>query len=317
MTWAASEELLAWLMDGDPAVRWQVMRDLLDAPQKQWRAQQARVATHGWGRRLLDQQNDDGNWGRGPYQPKWTCTTYTMQLLWKLGLPPRHKAALRACRVYAQHVEKDGGINFWRPHRTQGETCVTGMVLGQLSWFDGATPAVRDTLAAWLLSQQMEDGGWNCQRENGARCGSFHTTQSVMEGLHAYVELGGGGHARKATAALKRARAYFLAHRLYRSQRTGKIPLQQATLFHFPEQWRFDVLRGLDLFRAQDARPDVRLSDAMKLLQERRRANGRWNTAAHWPGETFFTLEKAGTPGRMVTLRALRVLRWWSAAHAG
>src|SRR5687767_5589361 len=88
-----------WLLEGDPAIRWQTMRDLLDAPLEEFEAERRRVARQGWGARLLAEQDADGRWGKGWYTPKWTSTFYTMQLLWQLGLDPRNEAARRGASL--------------------------------------------------------------------------------------------------------------------------------------------------------------------------------------------------------------------------
>ncbi len=308
----AADPVIAWLLDGDPAVRWQVMRDLEDAPGAVWRRERRRVATAGWGERLLARQRPDGNWGRGPYQPKWTCTTYTMQLLRQLGLPPRHPAALRACAIDLDALAPDGSVNFWGPRRRTGDACVTGMILAQLGAF-GARDRRIERIVEHLLRAQMADGGWNCQRPRGAVHGSFHTTTCVLEGLHAYA-CAGRPLAATADAAAARGREFLAVHRLFRSHRTGAVVSPEMTRLHFPTQWHHDVLRALDHFQAADAARDPRLADAIAVLEARRTADGRWTLAAPYPGAVHFALEETGAPSRMNTLRALRVLRWWRGA---
>jgi hypothetical protein len=302
-----------WLLAGDCAIRWQVLRDLLGAREEVWRAEQRRVATSGWGLRLLGRQRDDGNWGRGPYRPKWTCTTYTMQLLWQMGLEPRHPAAVAAGRrCLEEGLGDDGGINFWRPGRKIGETCVTGMILGQLGHFRVDDRRV-DRILGYLLGEQMPDGGWNCRRPDGAVHSSFHTTISVLEGLREHVPRD-GGRSRAAEEAAVRAREFLLAHRLFRSHRTGRTVAGEMTRFHFPPHWHYDVLRGLDYFRSVGAPRDARLRDAIRLLESRRAAGGRWLLPRGYPGAVHFAMEAPGAPSRWNTLRALRVLAWWASA---
>lgn len=301
-------------MDGDPAVRWQVMRDLLDAPEAAWRRERRRVASAGWGARLLGRQRPDGNWGRGPYQPKWTCTTYTMELLRQLGLPPRHPAALRACAIDLDALAPDGSVNFWGPRRRTGDCCVTGMILAQLGAF-GVRDRRIERVVAYVLREQMEDGGWNCQRPRGAKHGSFHTTTCALEGLQEYVATGRALAAAAADAAA-RGREFLLVHRLFRSHRTGRVVSDELTRFHFPPQWHHDVLRALDHFRVAGAARDPRLEDAIALLEGRRGLDGRWTLPRPYPGAVHFVLEATGAPSRMNTLRALRVLRWWGSGAA-
>ncbi len=316
MNATVEDRVIAWLMDGDPAVRWQVMRDLLHGSERSWRRERLRVATTGWGRRLLELQRPDGNWGRGPYRPKWTCTTYTMQLLRQLGLPPGSPAALTACALYLDEgVGPDGGVNFWRPRRRIGEACVTGMILAQLSWF-GVDDGRVERLVEYLLREQMPDGGWNCRRPQGAVHSSFHTTTSVLEGLQEYAAAG-RSRAGDVLDAAARGREFLLAHRLFRSHTTGRVVSSEMTRFHFPPQWRHDLLRALDLFQAAGDHPDGRLEEAMAIVRSRRGRDGRWSLARPYPGAVHFALEATGAPSRMNTLRALRALAWWDRRRTG
>jgi hypothetical protein len=300
-----------WLMAGDPAIRWQALRDLLDAPERTWRAERAEVARRGWGGRLLDLQREDGHWGGGPYRPKWTCTTYTLQLLAWLGLPAGHPAARAACQAQLREgLETDGGINFWRPRRRVSEVCVTSMVLAQVCQLAGTGLPGVDGMVRYLLGEQMVDGGWNCLRGRGAVHSSFHTTTSALEGLLAY-RAADGERARAAAAAAARGREFLLAHRLYRSHRTGAAVSPELTRLRFPPWWHHDVLRALDLFRACGAPRDPRLADAVAVVRARQGDDGRWTLASGWPGAVHFAMERPGAPSRWNTLRALRVLRWW------
>lgn len=231
METSSSARVLAWLLRGDPAVRWQVLRDLQDAPARAWRRERRRVATEGWGRRLLDRQRPDGNWGRGPYQPKWTCTTYTMQLLRQLGLPPGHPAALRACAIYLDALAADGSVNLWAPGRRTGDACVTAMILGQLCAF-GVRDRRIERIVENVLREQMPDGGWNCRRSRGADHASFHTTTCALEGLHEYAAAG-RPRAAEALAAAARGREFLAVHGLFRSHRTGRTVAAEMTRFHF------------------------------------------------------------------------------------
>jgi hypothetical protein len=307
-----NDAVMAWLLAGDPAVRWQVLRDLAGAPERAWRREQRRVARAGWGRALLDRQRPDGNWGRGPYQPKWTCTTYTLQLLRQLGLPPRHPAALRACAIYLDALAADGSPNFWGPRRRTGDACVTGMILAQLAAF-GVRDRRVERLVEYALREQLADGGWNCRRASGAVHSSFHTTICMLEGLHAYA-VAGRALAADARAAAARGRELLAAHRLYRSHRTGRVVAEELTRLHFPTQWHHDVLRALDHFREAGAPRDPRLADAIGVVERRRGRDGRWTLPRPYPGAVHLVLEETGAPSRMNTLRALRVLRWWRAA---
>ncbi len=310
-----SNPVLSWLMEGDPSIRWQAMRDLKGAAEPVFRREQRRVAHTGWGAQLLALQDPDGRWASGIYNPKWTSTTYTMLLLRSLGAPAGNPGAMRACRLLLDTgFSEDGGINYWRKSRPLSETCVGGMTLAVLCWFGFDDPRV-DRLAEHVVTRQMADGGWNCRATpgyGGATHGSFHTTISVLEGLLEYQRFrGGGAVARQAAAASARGREFLLLHRLFRSHRTGAVARPEFTRFAFPPHWHYDALRGLDYFRNCGAARDPRLEDAIALLEAKRTPGGRWPLHKGYPGKSFFAMETPGEPSRWNTLRALRVLKWW------
>ncbi len=300
--------VIGWLLEGDPAIRWQVMRDLTDEAAAAVAAERSGVATDGWGARLLALQEEDGRWGGGFYGPKWISTTYTLLQLRHLGLDPAGEAA---------HGARDrliGGGGTWRDDsgffEYLGETCVTAMNLALACYFE-ATSVKTTRVVEWLLDQQLEDGGWNCETERGSVRSSFHTTISTLEGL---LEFERSGHAPElvgaSTAARMRAHEYLLQRRLLRSRSTGEILNPSWTRFSFPPRWWYDVLRGLDYFQDAAAPVDDRLDDALTLLQKKRAKDGRWNLQNHHSGREHFRMEQPGKPSRWNTLRALRVLEW-------
>ncbi len=303
-------EVVEWLLRGDPAIRWQVMRDLQSSASAGWRSEQARVATEGWGARLLSHRDEAGRWTPRLYGPKWTSTTYSLQLLRRLGLPRDDPRARASCELFlCEALLPDGGINV-TVTRPRSETCVTGMMLGLLGWFDVTTPE-RERLVDYLLGEQLPDGGWNCLRVDGATHSSFHTTINVLEGLREYDD--GAGARREATRAAEQfGREFLLAHRLFRSHRTGAVVDPKMLRLTFPPRWRYDVLRSLDHFRAAGAAHDERAADAVDVVTAKRSPDGRWPLHAPHPGRVWFELETPGRPSRWNTLRALRVLRWWS-----
>jgi hypothetical protein len=309
---AASPTLVAWLLDGDPSVRWQVLRDLLGAPEEEVAVERARVATSGWGARLLALQDADGRWAGGLYSAKWISTTYTLLLLERLGLPGSDPRAHVGCQLLWDGAARhDGGLTFGRASR-QPETCITGMLVLLAAAF-GVEGERVDRTVQWLLGQQLADGGWNCDTiRRGSTHGSFHTSITVLEALHAYRDAGGRVAVDRHT---DRGRAFLLAHRLYRSHRTGAVVDPAFARFPFPPQWRYDILRGLEHFRAAGAARDERLEDAIGQVRRRRRSDGTWPVYRPHPGRSWFELEPTGGPSRVATLRALRVLAWWD-AHA-
>jgi hypothetical protein len=296
--------ILDWLLEGDPAIRWQVLRDLEGVPESVWSAEQKRVAREGWGARLLEHQDDNGRWTPWLYGKKWISTTYTLVLLRRLGMPPS-KRIQRSCLLFFDEAQQpDGGITASRPKGSRSETCVTGMALAFLCWFRVDDPR-RERLVDYLLANQMSDGGWNCIR--GADHSSFHTTISVLEAWREYAAANGTREA-ETEAAEARGQEFMLRHRLFKSHHTGEVVSGQFLRFSFPPQWHYDILRGLDYFRAAGSLGDDRLSDAFEVVVRKRRKDGRWPLQQRWAGETWFEMEKVGEPSRWNTLRAMRVL---------
>jgi hypothetical protein len=300
----AGDGVIDWLLAGDAAIRWQTLRDLAGASERSWQREQRKVGTAGWGARLLALQDADGRWAGGIYTPKWTSTTYTLLLLRDMGLAPGHAEALRGCRLLLDTgFWSDGGINFYPRRYKHSETCITALTLAAARWFE-LDDSRMERLGEHLLAAQMPDGGWNCRATpgyGGATHGSFHTTILALEALLGWPA---GAPARA------RGEEFLLVHRLFRSHRTGAIAKTEFTRFHFPPRWHYDVLRGLDYFRAANAAHDPRLEDALDLLRARRQADGMWRLAKGYPGKVFFEMEEAGQASRWNTMRALRVLQW-------
>lgn len=299
-----------WLLRGDPAIRWQVMRDLLEAPDEVWKVEQRRVATEGWGSRLMAHRDAWGRWTPRLYGRKWISTTYSLMLLRQLGLPgedPRAQASTQL--FFDEGLWRDGGIRA-AVSVPRSETCVTGMALSLLSWFQIDDPR-RERLVEYLLREQMPDSGWNCQREQGATHSSFHTTINVLEGLRDYAATDGRQRS-ETLLAEQRGRDFLLRHHLFRSHRTGEVVDPKMLRLTFPPRWRYDVLRSLEYFRSADAPHDERLNEAIGVVVSKRRSDGRWSASVPHPGAVWFQMERPSRPSRWITLRALRVLRWWS-----
>jgi hypothetical protein len=301
--------VIDWLLAGDPAICWQVQRDLLAANPESVAREQRLTETQGWGSELLNRQDPDGRWGGGIYSPKWISTTYSLLLLRRIGIPPDNNQVRHGCVLLLDSsLDADGGLNIHK-RGTHSETCVTGMGLSLAAYFqiEDDRPHI---LAEHLLGQRLADGGWNCRSYEGDTHSSFHTTISVLEGLREYER-----HQPQQLEAIRTAqvkgREFLLQHRLFKSHRTGEVVDARMTRFSFPPRWRYDVLRALDYFQESEAAWDARLEEAVELLLKRRTADGRWLLQNRHSGRTFFEMEAVGQPSRWNTLRALRVLDWW------
>ncbi len=309
--------VLDWLLDSDPSIRWQVLRDLADAPEEVVAAERSRVAREGWGARLLALQEPDGNWGGGAFVPRsWTSTMETLVLLRAMGLDPAGDPARRA--IDRVREGSDWGPHFGHAAFFEGETepCINGRVLACGAYFGAAS----DRLAGRLVGEQLEDGGWNCDAPPSTRS-SFDTTLCVLEGLLAY-ELAKGSSS--VVPAVREARLkgqeYLLERHLRRRLSTGetievdrKDGRSRWSQFAFPNHWHYDLLWALDYLRRSGAEPDERTDEAVDLVVRKRLPDGRWPLDVVYAGAVHFDMEGApGTPSRWITLRAHRVLSWHS-----
>lgn len=304
------DDTLQWLLEGDPAVRWRAERDLLGRAPRTYNATRRRIAHEGWGARLLAHQDDDGRWAQSWYSPKWTSTFYSVRLLSLLGLPASNANGILATRLLLERgVTDGGGVRLWQVDLK--DVCVTAMLLSLACHFDVDDDERTERMLGFLLSEQMADGGWNCDRHAGATHASFHSSMATLEALLAFRRRH-PSHALvvDARAAEERGRAFFLEHQLYRSSTTGAVVRPAFSQLSFPPRWHFDVLRGLLYFAEAGAPVDPRLQDALDVVRRKRRRDGRWTAQNHHSGREWFRLEPGRFPSRMNTLRALRVLQW-------
>ncbi|MDP9271614.1 MAG: hypothetical protein M3P14_11705 [Chloroflexota bacterium] len=292
-----------WLLDSDPAIRWQVMRDLTDASPEHVASERARVTHEGWGARLLALQGEDGQWAGGAYFPEWTSTTPTLQLLRQFGLDPATDEARRAVDLVRANSkwEHEGEAYF----DGEVEPCINGQALAIGAYFGEDVTGIVDR----LLTEQMDDGGWNCEQERGSTRGSFETTINVLEGLLEYERAVGGRP--QVTKARLRGQEYLLERRLLRRLSTGEHARSRWLYLAFPNGWHYDVLRALDYLRDAGVAPDQRTAEAVGIIESKRGADGRWPLDhAHHDLLAVDFDEAVGRPSRWITLRALRVLRW-------
>ena len=304
-----------WLLEGDPAVRWQVMRDLADAPAAEVAAERARVATEGAGAQLLALQADDGRWGGAAWNRGWDSTMHVLTLLRELGLDPASAEARRAVGLVHDRVtwkgcgppECDGNSFF----AGEVEPCINGQVAASGACFGQDVRGLVDR----LLGEQLPDGGWNCEAENGSTRSSFNTTICVLEALLEHERAGGSRP--DVTASRLRGQEYLLERRLWRRRSTGAAIERDRkggadwTRLAFPTWWHYDVLRGLDYLRSAGVSPDERVAEAVALVASKRDHEGRWPLETRYPGRMPVEIDEGeGRPSRWNTLRALRVLRW-------
>lgn len=302
-----TSSVIRWLLDSDPAIRWQVMRDLIGASAEEVAAERARVAHKGWGAQLLASQDSGGRWSGGTFFPRGVGTMDTLHLLYLFGLEPHGDEARRAIAPVheAARWDYDENLRFWEG---EVEPCINGRVVAIGAYFGQDIKGIVDR----LLSDQMADGGWNCEQERGSTRGSFDTTINVLEGLLEYERSTGvNGDVR---AARRRGEEYLLERRLLRRLSDDEIPQRRWLSVGFPYSWNYDVLRALDYFRQARPEPDERMTEALEVVESKRDADGRWPLDHAYHDRLLVDLgEGEGKPSRWITLRALRVLDWGSA----
>jgi hypothetical protein len=309
--------ILEWLLDSDPAIRWQAFRDLVYAPEEVFAAERARTAIEGWGARLLALQGEDGQWAGGACFPArsfnwrdenqgqpWISTLPTLQLLHDFGVDPSSDRVRRAVELVRDLCRwEHAGQPFFSG---EVEPCINGRTITLGIYFGQDM----DDLVARLLGEQLEDGGWNCEEENGSVRSSFATTINVLEGLLAHERATGGSP--ESIAARHRGEQYLLERKLFRRKSTGEVVNPSWLQFSFPTRWHYDVLRALEYFRSIGDPPDSRIAEAIHLLRSKQQPDGTWLLENTYAGKVHFELEEGDNePSRWNTLRALRVINWY------
>lgn len=319
LNWKADHDLIAWLLASDPAIRWQVLRDLSDAPEEQIAVERTRVANEGWGTQLLGQQAEDGRWGGAAWNGGWDSTMHVLMLLRDFGLDPTCAQARQALARVQEHVtwrgcgpqEADNNRFF------EGETepCINGQVAAVGAYFGQDVTGLIDR----LLGEQLADGGWNCDAPNQSNRSSFNTTICVLEALLAYEQSFGSDP--QISQARRSAEDYLLERQLFRRKSTGK-PIEgdrksgsDWLSFAYPCWWHYDLLHGLDYMRQAGLKPDHRLDRAIQVLLQKRTSDGKWLLDTCYPGSMPLEFgETEGQASRWNTLRALRVITWYEEA---
>lgn len=318
---SSDDHIIDWLLDSDPAIRWQVMRDLLGLPEQTWRAERNKVERHGWGARLFAVQDGDGQWAGGAFVPRdftaqtwrdegqpWTATCWTLAQLREFGLEPNCACAQRTVRLIGENSRwEHDGQPYWSG---EVEECINGRTVADGAYFGVDVSAIVER----LIHERQPDGGWNCERANGSLASSFDTTISVLEGLLEYECR--VSPSEQTQGARRSGEEYLLARQLFRRRSTGEPADRKYLEFSYPNYWRYDILRAADYMRRaakfDGANPDHRLEDTIEIIRAKRQSNGGW--LADWAasGRRWFEMDDGvGRPSRWMTLRALRVLKWW------
>jgi hypothetical protein len=312
MAMKAQDRVVDWLMEGDPVIRWQAMRDLSSQSEIIWRAERQRTVQEGWGARFLEYLRPDGTWPLG----RWTDTVWTLLTLIDCGLPADYPPLRDAAqRFLDRHLTPERARDEkWLRQRM--DLCHLGFWVRIGAYFLGSDPRLA-LVAQTALRLQLPDGGWNCRVRTDPQThhSSFHTTLNVLEGL-ALAARTGNLTMEAFRHSEEQALGFMLAHQLYRSDRTGEVIHERLTKLTFPSYWHYTVLRGLEYLRDRPEIVDPRLEDPMALLVSQRRPNGRWPLEQRIPGVTFFDMEKPGGESRWNTLRALRVAHSQTQAQA-
>ncbi|MGJ4843605.1 squalene cyclase [Leifsonia sp. Le1] len=320
--------VLDWMLDSDPALRWRVERDLLGAPPEVWAATRARVATEGFGARLLAEQDADGQWAGGAYFPgdaefdhpderdeggqPYTATTWSLNALREWGVDADALAGTAELLAANSRWEYED-LPYWGG---EVDCCINAFTLANGAWLGADVSGI----AQWFLEHRMADGGWNCDWVEGSTRSSFHSTLNTLDGL-LYNEGATGG-----SDALREARhageEYLLERRLLRKQSTGELVAPWVARFAYPFRWKYSALHAADYFRAaalhDDTPPDPRLAEAVELIRASRTPEGTWLQGYRHPGRVWFEIDAApGEPSKWLTFHAMRVLDWWDGAAAG
>ena len=319
---AVPESLVGWLLDSDPALRWQVERDLVGAPPEVWQATRARVATDGFGARLLALQDPDGQWAGGAFFPAdfdfrgpeasagqpWTATTWTLNSLREWGLDPGVLRRRRTAELLTANCRWEyENLPYWSG---EVDCCINAWTVANGVWLGADITGVVD----WLLQHRLPDGGWNCEWIEGSTRSSFHSTLNALKGLLAYDTGTGGTDATR--AARRSGEEYLLQRDLFRRLSSGLPVAPWVDRFAYPDRWVYSVLNGAEYFRQAsllDGRaPDPRMADAIEMIRAARQPDGCWLQGHRHPGRVWFEVDApVGEPSKWLTLFGVRVLAWW------
>lgn len=303
------EQIINWLLEGDVSIQYQVYRDLSGVEKKDL---QNRIAREGWGQEFLSRRHSNGHWGDKFYQPKWISTHYTLLDLRNLCLPQDNEMVRETIELVLQNGKSDdGGIPLGPSTSEHSDICVNGMFLNYASYFNAPESELYSIVDS-ILNEIMPDGGFNCRTtRSGAKHSSLHTTLSVLEGLTGFQKAGYTYRMDSIQSAKASAQEFILQHQLFLSDRTGQIINKNFLKLTYPCRWKYDILRAMDYFQYAGIEWDNRMEVATHVLYGKRNKEGTWNMQAAHPGQVHFIMEKAGKQSRWITLRVLRVLKYF------
>lgn len=306
------QQIIAWLLEGDVSIQYQVWRDLLGVNKKNL---QDNIAAEGWGYQLLSKRHSNGHWGDRFYQPKWTSTHYTLLDLRNLNLPSKNEIVKKTIELVLQNEKADdGGIRLGPSTTQHSDICVNGMFLNYASYFDTPEKKLQSVIDS-ILAEIMPDGGFNCRTtRSGATHSSLHSTISVLEGFTEFQKADYPYRQNEISEAIKSGIEFILMHRLFLSDRTGQLIDKNFLKLSYPCRWRYDILRAMDYFQYAGLKWDNRMAEAMTYLNKKRNKEGTWNLQAAHSGQVHFIMETAGKPSRWNTLRMLRVMKHFKIA---
>lgn len=301
------QQIIDWLLEGDVSIQYQVWRDLLGVDKKKL---QDSISNEGWGHKFLSKRNSDGHWGDKFYQPKWISTHYTLLDLRNLNLSSNNEIVQETIELVLQNNKADdGGIRLGPSTSQHSDICVNGMFLNYASYFKTLEKKLH-SIVDCILNEIMPDGGFNCRTtRSGAKHSSLHTTLSVLEGLTEFQKSGFTYRKAELNSVKKSSIEFILLHHLFLSDRTGQIINKEFLKLTYPCRWKYDILRAMDFFQYDGIEWDSRMEAALGILKSKRNKEGTWNMQAAHAGQVHFHMEKAGTPSRWNTLRALRVMK--------
>ncbi|MBN9150535.1 MAG: squalene cyclase [Micrococcales bacterium] len=317
---------LDWMLDSDPALRWQVERDLALEPESVWGETRRRVANEGFGAQLLAHQDADGQWAGGAFFPAdfdfqgpeaqdgagqpYTATTWSLNALREWGVDASALAGTAEKLAANSRWEYDN-LPYWGG---EVDCCINAFTLANGLWLGADVGGLVD----WFLEHQMADGGWNCEWVDGSTRSSYHSTLNSLKGLLAFDEATGGTS--QSRSARHAGEEFLLARNLHRRLSTGKTVEHWATRFAYPFRSMYSVLNAADYFRAASLHdrtpPDRRMSEAIDIIRSAREPDGTWIQERRHPGRVWFEMDvPAGEPSRWLTFYATRVLNWWDEHH--